>query len=105
LAVSESADFTWCFVEEPHRESACVGCVFPRIAAAAGERQQCRPTPAVLDVLLVVAGMALYAVDSLLMGRPRGWNYRDVHLIWGAAEAFVTPRKGCLLCAPQEVER
>ena len=43
-----------------------------------------RTTPCVvgsaIDILKVVGGLALYAVDSLLMDRPRAWNYKEVSL-------------------------
>ena len=32
------------------------------------------------DILKVIGGLALYAVDSLLMERPRNWNLRYVFL-------------------------
>ena len=44
--------------------------------------QERLPVPWVpsIDILKVVAGLALYAVDSLLMDRPRAWNYKEVSL-------------------------
>lgn len=97
-AVCEAADYGWLFVQEPR--GACVGCVFPRIATADAERQPCRPVAAVADILHVMGGMVLYAIDSLLMARPRGWNFRSVHLVGTAPDIIdsVAPRPGCRLC-------
>lgn len=56
---------------------ACFGCLFSDCLAK--RKAPCR-TPAVKDVLKVVAGISLYAIDSLLMERKRNWNYRHIHL-------------------------
>ena len=100
-AVSETADYGWLFVQEPI--GPCIGCVFPRIAAAEGERQPCRAVPAVADILHTMAGLVMYAIDSLLMERPRGWNFRSVHLVGTTTDIIdtVTSRAGCALCGGQ----
>lgn len=97
-AVSESADYGWVFVQEP--QGPCVACVFPRMAEANAERQPCRRIPAVADILHALGGIVLYAIDSLLMERPRGWNFRSVHLVGTSPDEIdrVTPRKKCRLC-------
>ena len=97
-AVSETADFGWVFVQEP--TGPCVGCVYPGIADAGIERQPCRPVPAAADILHVLGGIVLYAIDSLLMQRPRDWNFRSVHLVGSTPDVIdrVTPRAGCRLC-------
>jgi molybdopterin/thiamine biosynthesis adenylyltransferase len=97
-AVSETADYGWVFVQEPI--GPCVGCVFPRIAAAGDQRQPCRAVPATADILHVIGGIVLYAIDSLLMDRRRGWNFRSVHLVGTSPDVIdnVAPRAGCALC-------
>ena len=75
LAVDAVAESGHVFVQEPGE--ACFVCAFPD--AVSNSVHPCL-TPAVKDVLKVVAGLALYAIDTLLMGRKRKWNYRRVHL-------------------------
>jgi molybdopterin/thiamine biosynthesis adenylyltransferase len=101
-AVSETADFGWIFVQEPG--GSCVGCVFPRIAAAGNERQPCRAVPATADILHVVGGIVLYGIDTLLMQRTRAWNFRSVHLVGTCPDVIDTvhPRAGCKLCGTGE---
>jgi molybdopterin/thiamine biosynthesis adenylyltransferase len=103
-AVSETADYGWVFVQDP--EGSCVGCVFPRIAAAGIERQPCRAVPATADILHVLGGIVLYSIDSVLMNRPRAWNFRSVHLVGTSADVIdrVKPRAGCLLCNAETKE-
>ena len=43
-----------------------------------GRRLACAPSS--VDLLKPIAGLALYAVDSLIMARPRKWNYREVFM-------------------------
>jgi molybdopterin/thiamine biosynthesis adenylyltransferase len=78
-AVSADADHGYVFVQE------CIGpcfrCLFPD--ARDGDPLPCPGTPAIADILQVVTGIAVYAVDSLLMNRPRGWNYRHCGLARG----------------------
>jgi len=75
IAVNLQAEGGYVFVQEP--DQACFGCLFPKTMY--GRKAPCQ-TPASKDILKVVAGLALYAIDSLLMNRPRNWNYREVHL-------------------------
>lgn len=97
-AVSENSDYGWTFVGEP--DGACIGCVFPRMAATTRTFQPCRASPAVANILLTMAGLILYAVDSLLMGLPRRWNLHTIHLVDGSPDCstVVRPRPGCALC-------
>lgn len=98
LGVSEDAEYRWTFIQG--RDGPCVGCVFPRVAAALGTRQPCRDVPAVLDCLLESAGAALRAVDAIVMGRAICWNFDAFHLAdsVGGWRATVTQRTGCKLC-------
>ena len=97
-AVNERADFGWVFVQEA--EGACVACVFPRMAQADALKQSCTPSPAALDILLVVGGITLYAIDTLLMSRPRQWNYHAISLVGDGASCVdrVPPKLTCPLC-------
>jgi molybdopterin/thiamine biosynthesis adenylyltransferase len=75
-AVSADANHAYSFVQKPGE--ACFGCLFAQ--SVNDEHWPCPGTPAVKDILKVVAGLVLYAVDSLLMERKRFWNYKAVYL-------------------------
>ncbi|MGH8656553.1 MAG: HesA/MoeB/ThiF family protein [Burkholderiales bacterium] len=66
-AVSRQADHGYVFIQEPG--AACFGCLFPN--AINDDTYPCPRAPAVTDILKVVAGIVVYAVDTLLMGRLR----------------------------------
>lgn len=67
---SVQADFANLFVQEV--DGACFGCAFPEDVA--GERTPCPGSPAIKDLFKQLGGLALYAIDSLVMKRPRDWN-------------------------------
>jgi molybdopterin-synthase adenylyltransferase len=103
-AVSETADHGYVFVQEPGK--ACWGCMFPD--EVNDETYPCPGTPAVKDILKVVAGIVVYAVDTLLPGmtRLRCWNYKSVHLCGSAPDRdwTVERRDDCKLCGTQQAE-
>lgn len=72
--VSDDANWGYVFVQEASSESACFGCAFPEKINDA--KQPCPGTPACADILKVIGGYAIYAIDSLLMPRKRNWNLR-----------------------------
>ena len=86
-------------ISEPLRYAACV---FPDMMN--NNRFPCPGTPAVADILQAVGALAVYAVDSLLMHRPRLWNYRTVRLSDGQMDssAVVPARPQCPMFAPVE---
>lgn len=95
-AVSAAADHGYVFVQEP--DGPCFGCLFPD--ATCDGRNPCPGTPAIADVLQLVGALAVYAVDSCVMGRPRSWNYRRLDLAdsgWDAA-TVISARRGCRSC-------
>lgn len=95
-AVNEQGNAGYVFVQEPGK--GCFGCFRPD--AIDDKKSPCPGTPAIIDILKVVAGIVLYAVDSLLMDRLRVWNYREVFLD-GTIPEFCTvieKRNGCKLC-------
>ena len=94
-AVSGDAEHGYVFVQE--REGACFGCLLPD--AVTDDRYPCPGTPAMIDILQVVGGLAVNAVDTCLMQRPREWNYRNIHLTSGLAATRVEMRRpSCALC-------
>lgn len=76
-AVTPDADAGYVIVQKPGE--ACFECI--QKTAMQIERDgrespsRCPGTPASIDILMLVAGYALYAIDSLIMNRPRNWNY------------------------------
>lgn len=96
-AVSVDADHGYVFVQD--REGPCFGCVFPD--AVDSRTYACPGTPAIADILQIVGGLAVYAIDSCLMARRRNWNYRETFLsdaTWDTARNL-SNRDHCLLCA------
>ncbi len=91
IAVDRIAEHGYVFVQEPGH--ACFGCLFPDCLTP--REAPCR-TPAVIDILKAMAGLAMYAVDSLVMeGRPRGWNYCNLHLAGFAPAGPATIQPNC----------
>jgi molybdopterin/thiamine biosynthesis adenylyltransferase len=93
---SEKADYANLFIQEVG--GACFACGFP--GAESGERTPCPGSPAIKDLFKYLAGLALYAVDSLFMERPRTWN---LHTLCPSDAAFtrsgrVERRAGCPIC-------
>lgn len=97
MGATADADAGYVFVQEPG--STCWACLFGKDSVV-GEQDRCPETPASVDILKVLGGIALYAADSILMRRPRDWNYWYVSLSkagFGGA-SFVRPRLGCPVC-------
>jgi molybdopterin/thiamine biosynthesis adenylyltransferase len=96
-AVSLDADHGYVFVQD--KAGPCIGCLFPDMGN--DDRYPCPGTPAIADILQVVGALAVYAFDSLLMNRPRHWNYRRVTLSNATLDgaSIVAARAGCRLCS------
>lgn len=92
-AVSVDGDHGYVFVQQ--KAGACIGCLFPDIMN--DDRYPCPGTPAISDILQAVGALTVYAVDTLLMNRPRAWNYRRISMSDSAVDgAFVMPaRQDC----------
>lgn len=98
-AVSAEADHGYIFVQQA--DGPCFGCLFPD--SANDERYPCPATPAIADVLQAVGAIAVYAVDSCLMARPRLWTYRRLNVSDGGwdASTHVEKRPYCTLCGEE----
>jgi molybdopterin/thiamine biosynthesis adenylyltransferase len=97
-AVSRDGDHGYVFVQKA--DGPCIACLFPDIVN--DDRYPCPGTPAISDILQAVGSLAVYAVDTLLMARPRAWSYRRFTLSDGAMDgAMVVPvRPDCQICCP-----
>ena len=98
-AVSRDADHGYVFVQDT--DAACIGCMFPDMVN--DDRYPCPGTPAIADILQAVGSLAVYALDTLLMKRPRNWNYRCVRLSDGRhdASAMISTRESCCMFSPR----
>ena len=94
-AVSRDGDHGYVFVQQ--QTGPCIGCLFPDIVN--DDRYPCPGTPAIADILQALGGFAVYAIDTLLMNRPRAWNYRSIHLADGIEDGStsVPVRSGCVM--------
>ena len=100
--VSADANNGYVFVQEAKPDSACWGCAFPQ--KVEDRRRPCPGTPACKDILKVLGGLVLYAIDSLLMPRPRNWNLRLVFLAGYVPDVARTVPKAtsCPLCGQNQ---
>jgi len=100
IAVSRDAASGYVFVQEAKANSACFGCLFPGAVDNEATSACDDPAGATIDILKSVAGIATYAVDSLIMHRRRTWNYKEVFLSGHLKDGHGTiPKKNdCPLC-------
>ena len=96
IAVDLLAECGHVFVQE--NNGPCFGCAFPN--SLSPRKAPCF-VAASKDALKVTAGLALYAVDSLLMSRKRNWNFRRIHLAGFAPDVLSTIERNskCPLCS------
>jgi molybdopterin/thiamine biosynthesis adenylyltransferase len=101
-AVSENGDNGYVYVQKPGE--ACWGCALPRKCKLRDDlknyRSPCPGTPAIKDILMLVGGAAIYALDCLFMNRPIAWNYREFHLSGFMPDVVqhIERLPGCHLC-------
>lgn len=96
LGTGPEANNGYVFVQEPGR--ACFLCMFPQ-ALERMTRLECAPSS--IDILKAIAGITTYAIDSLLMGRRRQWNYREVFLDGSINDRTILqePSPYCPICS------
>jgi len=103
-AVSRDGNNGYVFVQEAG--GPCFVCVFgePRHRSHDEGSQKCPPDPSIKDILKGVAGVVLYAVDSLLMARRRNWNYRELFLAGFVPDRCLKHerRSDCSVCGHNE---
>jgi sulfur carrier protein ThiS adenylyltransferase len=101
-AVSGDGDSGYVHVQKPGE--ACWRCAFPRERRLrddlANYRAACPGTPAIKDILMLVSGAAVYALDALFMDRPIAWNYREFRLAGFMPDVIrrVERLPSCCLC-------
>jgi len=99
-AVNLTGDHGYVFVQG--KDGPCIACLFPDIVN--DDRYPCPGTPAIADILQAVGSLAVYTVDTLLMDRPRKWNYRRISLADGSQDgsALLPARLHCPIPNHQE---
>lgn len=100
LGVDELADHGYVFVQEI--DGPCFACLFPDAVESNG-RDHCVEVGAVKDILKATAGIALYAIDSLLMDRKRAWNFKELSLAGFAPDVNrrIDRRPDCPVCSEE----
>lgn len=100
-AVSANGDHGYVFVQDS--QGPCLGCLYPDMVN--DNRYPCPGTPAIADILQVVGGLAVYAIDTLLVQRKRSWNYRRIGLAFGELDAttMIPSRATCSICTSHTV--
>jgi len=88
---SEDGNSCRVFVQEPGK--ACYRC-----SGGFGGGESCGPSPAIGDIQGVLASVVVYAIDTLLMSRPRGWNLRQIFLSRGDYSGKVERDRNCKAC-------
>ena len=94
-AISRGGNEAYAMVQEPRK--ACWACAFPHYVN--DDTYPCN-LPAIIDVLMCVAGQIVYAVDSIISNRPRKWNVRETFLDGSLPDRAreITRRTDCTLC-------
>lgn len=94
--LDRNASTGYVFIQEP--DKACISCALPHIAE--NKRESCPNTPAVIDLVKIISGYVLFAIDSVTMGRKRNWNHRQIFVAGFAPEVLTNTerKKDCYIC-------
>ncbi|MBI5806287.1 ThiF family adenylyltransferase [candidate division TA06 bacterium] len=94
--LDRKANTGYVFIQEPGK--ACFECAIP--SAKRNKREPCPNTPAVIDLVKIISGLVLFAVDSTVMHRKRNWNYRQIFLCGYIPEIIWTVKRSnkCQIC-------
>lgn len=104
ITTAVSRDGDGGYVQRQKPGEGCWGCAFPRERRLRDDlgnyRAPCPGTAAIKDILMVVSGAAVYALDTLFMDRPISWNYREFHLAGFMPDTvtYIERRPDCQLC-------
>ena len=98
VGVARDASGAYVFIQNPNEKLGCLGC-FLGAQLKNQPKSSCPGTPAVLDILQCIGGMALYALSSLFMERTRAWNLLKFFPASGTSQPFVLGKDpNCHLC-------
>jgi molybdopterin/thiamine biosynthesis adenylyltransferase len=98
--VSRDGVLMYCAIQEPGK--ACFCCLMPQ--AINDERYPC-DLPGIIDVIQLVSGFTVYALDTLLMQRHREWNLRMVCLDGSMPETslMISKKENCAFCGKERM--
>lgn len=96
--LDSEANGGYVFVQSP--SDSCFRCYRPGASSGGA----CPAAPAVIDPTKVVAGIALYAADTVLMDRYRDWDAFEFYLsgVLPTRGVAVKQREGCPNCLPAD---
>ena len=99
--VSRDGSQMYCAVQQ--LDKACFGCMLPQEINS--RRYPCN-LPGIIDIIQVVSGFTVYALDTILMGRHREWNLRMLSLDGSIPESslLICKKDSCSLCRKQQSE-
>jgi molybdopterin/thiamine biosynthesis adenylyltransferase len=94
-AVSRDGNQLYCAIQEP--KEACFACIQP--TAVDDSTSPCN-LPGIIDVIQVLAGFTVFAVDTVLLKRHREWNLRALTLdgFMPDTSRVIPKRKDCPIC-------
>ena len=93
--VSRDGDQMYCFIQKPNE--ACFGCAMPH--AVNDDSYPCN-LPGIIDIIQIVSGFAIYALDTVLMNRYCEWNLKTVSIDGSIPDSslLIGKKHECLLC-------
>jgi adenylyltransferase/sulfurtransferase len=96
--VSRDGVQMYCAIQQPGK--ACFGCIMPQEINYS--RYPCN-LPGIIDIIQVVSGFTVYALDTIIMRRHREWNLRMLSLDGSLPESslLVSKNDNCPLCRKQ----
>jgi len=102
VGLDRQASTGYVFVQKPN--DSCLICALPKVIS--NKREHCPNTPAIIDLLKIMAGNVLFAIDSTVMERKSNWNFRQVFVNGFAPEIVKTvgKREGCPVCRSRKNE-
>ena len=101
--VSEDGNSSYVFIQKSKSGEPCFGCFNSKAVKEVNDgirRFPCPGTPAIKDILKTVAGLVIFAVDTLLMDRYSEWNNRVVYLDGSvpSGSSMLKRKENCPLC-------
>lgn len=87
--LDRNASTGYVFIQRP--KEACFICAFPE--AIKNKRESCTNASAIIDLVKIIAGFVLFAIDSVAMERKIDWNFRQIFIAGFAPEAIRTIEK------------
>ena len=96
VGLDRQASTGYIFIQKPN--GPCFACAIPK--AIENKREHCPNTAAIIDLVKIVAGFVLFAIDSTVMERKTNWNFRQFFIAGFAPEVVKTIEKkyDCALC-------